>query len=112
MPTRHYDWIAHHAARRPDAPATVELETGRRLTYRAFDRRITALARHLHGACGVGSGARVALLAHNSTYTFELQFACFRLGAIFVPLNWRLAAPELDAIIADCSPTVLVHDDE
>jgi fatty-acyl-CoA synthase len=112
MPTRHYDWIAHHAARRPEALATVDLETGRRLTYCGFDWRITALARHLHKACGVVSGARVALLAHSSTDTFALQFACFRLGAIFVPLNWRLAAPELDAIIADCTPTVLVHDDE
>lgn len=112
MSTRYYDWIAHHAARRPEAFAAVDLESGRRLTYRAFNRRIAALAGHLQEACGIGPGARVALLAHNSTDAFELQFACFRLGAIFVPLNWRLALPELDAIVADCMPAVLVHDVE
>jgi fatty-acyl-CoA synthase len=112
MSTRCYDWIAHHAARRPEALAAVDLESGRRLTYRVFDRRIAALAGHLKKACSVERGARVALLAHNSTDTFELQFACFRLGAIFVPLNWRLAFPELDAIVADCTPSVLVHDAE
>jgi len=112
MSTRYYDWIAHHAARRPAALAAVDLETGRRFTYRVFDRRIGALAGYLQQACGVAPGTRVALLAHNSTDTFELQFACFRLGAIFVPLNWRLALPELDAIAADCTPTVLIHDTE
>jgi fatty-acyl-CoA synthase len=112
MPTRYYDWIAHHAARRPEALAAVDLQDDRYLTYRTFDRRIGSLARYLQEVCGVAPGTRVALLAHNSTDTFELQFACFRLGAIFVPLNWRLALPELDAIIADCTPAVLVHDAE
>src|SRR5262245_7398981 len=112
MIARHYDWITHHAARGPEALAAVNLEDGRRLTYTMLNRRIAALARHLQRDCGVGRGTLVALLAHNSTDAFELQFACFRLGAIFVPLNWRLAAPELDAIIADCTPSVLVHDAE
>ncbi|CAH2408486.1 acyl-CoA synthetase [Mesorhizobium escarrei] len=112
MSTCHHDWIAHHAARRPEALAAVNLENGRRLTYRMFDRRIATLARHLQEACAVSPGVRVALLAHNSTDTFELQFACFRLGAIFVPLNWRLALPELDAIIGDCTPAVLIYDPE
>ena len=112
MSTRYYDWIAHHAARRPEALAAINLEDGRRLTYRVFDRRIAALARHLQETCAVSPGMRVALLAHNSTDTFELQFACFRLGAIFVPLNWRLALTELEAIFTDCAPSVLVYDPE
>ncbi len=112
MSTGHTDWIAHHAARRPEALAAVELESGVRLTYGAFDRRIASLAGYLKEACGVAPGSRVALLAHNSTDTFALQFACFRLGAIFVPLNWRLALPELDAIFGDCTPVVVVYDAE
>src|SRR5215467_8144938 len=107
MSARHYDWIAHHAARRPEANAVVDLASGRRLAYRAFDRRIAALAGHLQDACAVVPGTRVALLAHNAAETFELQFACFRLGAIFVPLNWRMALPELHAIVRDCTPVVL-----
>jgi len=112
MSVRHHDWIARHAARRPEAMAAVDLATGRGLTYRDFDRRIAALAGHLRDTCGIGPGARVALLAQNTTDAFELQFGCFRLGAVFVPLNWRLALPELDAIAADCAPAVLVHDAE
>ena len=112
MPNRHHDWIAHHAARRPDAPAAVDLASGRSLDYRAFDRRIAGLAGHLRDACGVGPGARVAMLAQNGTDILEAQFACFRLGALFVPLNWRLASAELDAIAADCTPAALVHDGE
>jgi fatty-acyl-CoA synthase len=112
MPLRHHDWIAHHAARRPEAIAAVDLAGGRSLTYRAFDRRIAALAGHLRDAFGVGSGARVTLLAHNTTDAFEVQFACFRLGAVFVPLSWRLALAELHGVVADCSPSALVHDAE
>ena len=112
MPVPHHDWIAHHAARRPDAVAAVDLASGRSLGYREFDRRIARLAGHLRDACGIGPGARVAALAQNGTDLLEAQFACFRLGALFVPLNWRLALPELDAIAADCTPAVLVHDAE
>ena len=67
MSTRYYDWIAYHAARRPDATAAVDLATGRSLAYRDFDRRVAALAGHLRDACGVGPGARVAMLAENGT---------------------------------------------
>ena len=45
----------------------------------------------------------------NDTDVFELQFACRRLGAIFLPLNWRLAVPELEFIAKDAGPVVLIH---
>ena len=112
MPNRHHDWIARHAARRPEATAAVDFASGRSLNYREIARRITGLAGHLRDACGVGPGARVAMLAQNGTDILETQFACFRLGAIFVPLNWRLAPAELDVIAADCTPAALVHDGE
>jgi len=43
---------------------------------------------------------------------FELQFACSRLGAIMLPLNWRLSVPELEYILGDSSPKLVVHDRE
>jgi fatty-acyl-CoA synthase len=52
------------------------------------------------------------VLAHNSSDLFEIQFACARLGAVFVPMNWRLTVPELTFIVGDCSPVVLMHDAE
>ena len=107
-----YDWIAYHAAGHGDSVAAVDLATGRSLTYRDFDRRIGRLAAGLRAVCGVGDGGRVAVLAHNSIDFFEMQFACGRLGAIFVPINWRLTLPELRHIVQDAAPTVLIHDPE
>lgn len=105
-----FDWIAHHAAVRGDQVAMVDLATGRDWTYRDFDDRVARLAGALRTGLGVGRGDRVAVLAHNSTDLFEIQFACGRLGAIFVPLNWRLTPAELTYIVGDAAPSVLVHD--
>jgi fatty-acyl-CoA synthase len=107
---RAHDWIANHALRRPDAPATVDLASGRHFTYAQCHDRIDRLAACFAETFGVGAGDRVAVLAHACTDVFEVQFACFRVGAIFVPLNWRLAAAELAAILADCTPKLLIHD--
>ena len=112
MSIPYYDCIAHHAMRQPDSLAAVDLATGRRHTYKSFDDRIARLAGTLQSSFGIAPGDRVAVLAPNTTDTFEVQFACGRIGAIFVPLNWRLANPELKAILADCTPSLLVHDPE
>lgn len=108
---RHYDWVAHHDANRPAKPAIVDLATGRTLTYGDLHRRADALAAHLSDL-GVGRGDRVALLAHNGPEYFDLQFACGRLGSIAVLLNWRLTVPELEYIVGDSSPAVLIHSPE
>jgi fatty-acyl-CoA synthase len=110
MSIPYYDCIAHHAMRRPASVAAIDLATGRQHSYQAFDDRIARLAGALRELLSIEAGDRVAVLAPNSTDTFEVQFACGRLGAIFVPLNWRLADPELRAILADCKPQVLVFD--
>lgn len=107
---RSYDWIAHHAAARPDKTAVIDVRTSRSYTYAELDRRVDRLAAGLHGDLGVAAGDRVAVLAQNTSEIFEVQFACARLGAIFVPLNWRLTAPELDFILGDCTPRVLIHE--
>jgi fatty-acyl-CoA synthase len=64
----------------------------------------------LRAEFGVKRGDRVAILSRNRVEFIELQFACARLGAIFVPLNWRLTIYELEYIVADAGPTVLVAD--
>jgi fatty-acyl-CoA synthase len=108
----HYDWVRHHAENRPRKLAAIDLASGRPLTYAALDERVGRLAGHLRGACGIARGDRVAILGQNSTDVFELQFACARLGAIFVPLNWRLTVPELTFILGDAAPKLLIHDSE
>ena len=106
------DWIAHHARFAPQSEAAYDLASGRRFSYAAFDERITRAALWLARAFGVERGDRVAVLSMNDTDVFELQFACRRLGAVFLPLNWRLAVPELEFICKDAAPVVLIHGQE
>lgn len=107
-----YDWIAYHAANQGGKLATLDLATGQRRSYAAFHERIGRLATGLRADFGVAKGDRVCALAHNHTDLFELQFACARLGAIFVPMNWRLTVPELRHIAGDAAPAVLLFDPE
>jgi len=105
----YYDWIAHHAGRRPKQLAIDDLQTSRKFTYADVHHRTDRLAAAL-GAMGIGKGDRVALLAPNCAEYFEIQFACGRLGAIMLPLNWRLTVPELEYILGDSTPKLLIHD--
>ena len=59
-------------------------------------------------AAGVGQGDRVALLTKNCAECFELMYACNKLGAIFTGLNWRLAPTEIQAIVQDAQPKVII----
>ncbi|WP_326537492.1 acyl-CoA synthetase [Pseudorhodoferax sp.] len=108
MNTPVYDWIAHHATYAPDSPAITDVASGRALSYAQFDARIDRLAHHLRHRVGIQRGDRLSILAANASEHFELLFACRRLGAIFVPLNWRLALPELRFIVADAAPACLL----
>lgn len=106
------DWIAHHARFQPRKEAAHDLHSDRRFTYAEMDERVTRAALWLRDKLGVHAGDRVALLCHNDTDVFEIQFACQRLGAIFLPLNWRLTVPELEYICGDAEPAALLYGDE
>lgn len=99
--------LARRADFIPDKPAIVF--EGQTFTYREFCERSARAASVLHGL-GVERGDRVAVLAQNLPAFLELLFACARLGAILVPLNWRLAVPEHQYILDNCSPKVLAAD--
>ncbi len=111
MTFRYYDWVAHHARAHGHKTAAIDLATQRRFTYSEWDERIDRLAAHL-ASLGVARGERVGVLAPNTTDTLEVQFACFRLGAIFVPLNIRLTVHELEFILTDAGARLLVYDHE
>src|SRR6478672_11001993 len=105
----YYDWLAHPAHRRPNQLAINDLQTNRTCTYAELHRRTDRLTGWL-AAQALAKGDRVALLAPNCPEYFELQFACGRLGAIMLPLNWRLTVPELEYILGDATPKLLIHD--
>jgi fatty-acyl-CoA synthase len=104
------DPVALHAATQPERLACVDLASGRRWTYSRLDEAIQRTVAVLERGYGIEPGQRIAAVARNSADLLILQQAAMRLGAVFVPLNWRLAAPERQAILADCDPALLLHD--
>jgi long-chain acyl-CoA synthetase len=101
--------LREHAGQRPGAPA-LSFE-GATLNFAELHERGSRAANAL-GALGVRRGDRVGVLAKNRPESFELIFACSQIGAILVGLNWRLAAPEIAAILKDARPSVIVAEDE
>ena len=104
------DTVAHHAQVKGDHVALINGDTGWSLTWAELQERVGRTASALGSRFDVGPGTRVALIADSDPKTFELQFACMRLGAIFVPLNWRLAVSELEYQCSDAGASLLVHD--
>ena len=98
------DWIEERAAEDRIAVRFA----GAEITYAALGRRIRAAARALEQALSVRRGERVAHLGYNSLDMLVLLFACARTGAIFTPLNWRLAPPEHGFILEDSGASVLI----
>lgn len=103
------DWLAHHARTRPAKTAVVDLPSARRFSYSELNERTERLATVLASRFRVRAGERVAVLSRNSVNLLETLFACWKLGAVFVPVNWRLAVPELEYITEECRPRVLLH---
>ena len=98
--------IERNAAFAPDKPA-LRFE-GKTWSYAAFAARIEQTARILKSELGVGQGDRIAILSLNRPDYLVLLYACARLGAILVPLNWRLAVAEQLFILSDAAAKVLV----
>jgi fatty-acyl-CoA synthase len=75
-----------------------------------FWRRVARVTAHLQSSWGVRPGDRVAWLGFNHELQLVTLVACARLGAVFLPLNFRLAVPELQQVMQDAQPRLLVHD--
>lgn len=103
------DVLARHALVRPDLCAFVD--TRRRVTFAELDRRVTLLANAL-AARSVRPGDRVAVLGRNSIELIEAYVAAQRLGAIAVPVNFRLTAEEVIYVLTDGDVSALVVDAE
>jgi len=103
-----FRWIERHADKTPDKPAI--LFEGRVVTYAQFAARVRAAAGALKKTYGVQPGGRVAYLGLGLPDAFYLLFACARIGAMFLPMNWRLAAPEHQFILGDSGAKLLIAD--
>jgi fatty-acyl-CoA synthase len=101
-------WLAKRRLKTPDKPALIHGE-GEIVTYRQLadgTDRVSALLWHR----GVRKGDRVAFLGENCPEFIQVLFGAAQLGAVFVPINTRLAPPEIAHVLTDSDARVLIHD--
>src|ERR1700712_1394165 len=98
-------WPSRRARMTPDKPALVQ--AGRVTTYAELEHRSTRLALGLR-RLGVSRADRVAFLGLNCVELVETMFAVAKLGAVFLPVNTRLAPPELEYVLADSGARLML----
>ena len=101
------DQLARHARKIPDDTALVFADTTR--SYRELDERVSRLAHALRQR-GIGRGDRIAVLCPNNLESVESYLASVRLGAICVPVNFRLVAAEVAYLLADSGASAVITD--
>jgi acyl-CoA synthetase (AMP-forming)/AMP-acid ligase II len=102
-------FIAFHARRTPDRCALKY--RGEDISYGSFDHRIRRVAGWL-ASRGIGPGDIVAVLMKNSAAFLELVFATSHIGAVFLPINYRLSADEVSYIVGNSGARILIADEE
>ncbi len=102
------DWIKQWAIIKPNKTAVISDDVP--YTYRELNRRINRLS-HLFLEMGLKKGDRAPCSSITASSSFEIFFSLSKLGGILVPLNWRLAIPELEFIIKDSGSDTLIFED-
>jgi fatty-acyl-CoA synthase len=102
------DWLKRWNLYAPNSVAIQDGETGREFSYRQLFEAASSGAAFLSRAFGIKKGDRVALLATNELESVFLFFALHRLGATLVPINFRLTKREVDHILNDSEPSLIV----
>jgi fatty-acyl-CoA synthase len=103
------DWIKKWSFLQPHKKALIFED--RLLTYQELNHRTNQLCHYLLDT-GVQRRDRISALLYNCHQYIEIFFALSKIGAILVPLNWRLAGPELEFIIKDSGSNMLIFDPE
>jgi fatty-acyl-CoA synthase len=112
LPPTRLDFIAHFARTTPHKLAAVDLARARRFNYAELEAAIERATVVLTQAIANPAGQRIVVLARNRVEMLVVHFACIRCGAIFVPVNWRLAPAEVAFILQDCRPALIIAEAE
>ncbi|MEO1624246.1 MAG: long-chain fatty acid--CoA ligase [Bacteroidota bacterium] len=108
--TNQFDWAAKWALYSPHKLAFAEHETGRTLSFSQLNRLGNRLSFHLMEIQQLQKGDRIAVLAENCLEYLILFAAAQKTGVILVPLNYRLATAEIDFLLENSSPKLLLFD--
>ncbi len=98
------DWLRKWSELTPQKVAVID--DGHEFSYRELNKRCNQVANFLLQK-GIGKGGRVGVLLYNCHEYLEIYFALAKIGAIIVPLNWRMAPPETAYILNDCGASYL-----
>ncbi len=107
------DWLNRREKLTPNKVALIDTIHGdRQITYREWNQFANRTAHFLADRLGVTKGERVAVLAMNCVEYLDLWFALGKFGGVMQNLNWRLTPNELNGLIKDASPQVLIYGSE
>ena len=104
------DWLHRRALLSPNKVAIIDVVDGNReITYHQWNRRVNQLANFLSAELGIEKGDRISIYSMNRLEYLDTLFACNKLGAILQVVNWRLTVKELEALINQATPKLLVY---
>ncbi|HNL84444.1 MAG TPA: AMP-binding protein, partial [Chitinophagales bacterium] len=106
-----FDWVGKWALTTPNKTALKEAETGRTLSYSEWNNQANTVV-HYFSSIGLKKGDRIAILAENCLEYFILFSVCQKMGTILVPLNYRLTSAEINYLLNNASPDLLIVEDK
>ncbi len=105
------NWLNKRERYAPQKEVIIDIESGRRFTYRDLNVMANRLAGYLQGEQNLEAGNRLTVVSKNSIEYLILFFACAKIGVVMVPLNYRLPEAGLKELIEDCDPQLIVYSD-
>jgi fatty-acyl-CoA synthase len=105
------DWLKYWSSHSPQSTALYDGETRENWTYLELFKKAQAGASLLEKKYGIRKGDRVAFVGQNDLAVVSLFFSLARLGAILVPVNYRLTPSEVSYILKNSKPALVIHDD-
>lgn len=106
------DWFSFWANIVPHKSAITTCDDGRSYTYHDINKRANAIAGHLVSTYNLKKGNRISILSQNSISLIYLFAVAQKIGVILVPLNYRLTKFELDQLVQDCRPDLLIYEEQ
>ncbi len=106
------DWVKRWALYRPEKLAFRDYESNRSWTWKELNVTCNHLAHQLKNHYNINKGDRIAVYSENLIEYVFLFFACVKMGVILIPFNFRLAPREIDILLADADPNLLIYQEK
>ena len=110
MPTNNFDWLQKWSKYTPNRLFLREYDRDINWTYSDFNHRTNSFAQYLIDTYNIKKGDRIVVYSKNRSEYVLILLACIKIGAIMVPLNYRLTPRELDGLIKDADPTLFFYE--